>query len=79
MHNLADPTVAPAAVAALVRMLAQPDLGIGALAQLRAHAVTIVLAADLAIAAGAILEDGTDDALLAAADAIARLVDPGAG
>lgn len=78
MH-LADPTVAPAAVAALVRLLGHHDLGLGPLAQLRAHVVTIVLAADLAVAAGAILEDGTDDALLAAADAIARLVDPGAG
>lgn len=78
MH-LADPAVASSAVAALVRLLAAPDLGHGPLATLRAHVVTVVLAADLAIAAGAIPEDGTDDAMLAAADGIARIVDPGAG
>lgn len=48
-------------------------------ARLRRHAVAILLVAGEAQRQGGIGEDGLDDSLLEAADAIARLVDAGAG
>lgn len=49
------------------------------LAALRRHAVALIVAAAEAQRRGGIGEDGLDDALLESADAIARLIDAGAG
>lgn len=77
MH-LADPMIAGSAIVAFSRMMSSPVLA-PEVRRLRAHVVSVVLAADLCVAADAIPADGTDDALLDAAHGIARLVDPGAG
>lgn len=77
IHLLSTATVASAhsALATLLLAAEAPQK----IAELRCHVVTLLLGAELAVAAGAIPEDGTDDAMLEAAHGIARLVDQGAG
>lgn len=49
------------------------------LVELRRRVVTQLLGVDLMVTAGAVLEDGTDDAVLDAAQGVCRVIDPGAG